>query len=176
MNPSWTLRTGRLRLQPVGWADLADLVALKGDPLVYAVMLGGLRTPGRVADELAEDLAFWGGHGVGMWTVRHLAGGPLLGLTGLHERPDGLGIALRFAFRPEARGRGLGREAASAALRFAHDVAGLQRVVAVARESNFASRLVLGGIGMVECGSVTRDGHPLLIFESRRQLPPPPPP
>ena len=59
-------------------------------------------------------------------------------------------MALRFALWPEAQGRGLAREAAFAALRFGHDAARLPRIVAVARESNFASRMILGGIGMHE--------------------------
>ena len=160
------IRTGRLLLLPVAWSDIADLQALKSDPLVYAQMLGGVRSPAEVAAELAEDAAFWGHHGAGMWMVRAAEGGAALGLAGLHERTDGRGIALRFAFKPEARGRGLAREAAGAALRFAHDQARLPRVIAVARETNIGSRTVLGGIGMRECGAFLRHGEPMLVYES----------
>ena len=166
MNPAWVIRTGRLVLTPVAWPDLPDLVALKGDPSVYAQMLGGVRSPAQVRDELAAEQAFWAARGVGMWAAREAGGGALLGTTGLHERPDGLGIALRFAFRPQMRGRGLAREAAGAALRFAHDRAGLPRVVAVTREANIASRTVLGAIGMRENGGFLRDGHRMLVYES----------
>jgi len=152
-------------LTPVGWPDMPDLCALKGDPLVYATMLGGVRSPVQVAIELAEDTAFWARRGVGMWIARDLQG-TAVGLSGLHERSDGLGIALRFAFRPEIRGRGLAREAAGAALRFAHDRARVKRVRAVARESNIASRTVLGAIGMRECGTFMREGHRMLVYES----------
>lgn len=165
MIASWSIRTGRLRLTPVGWQDIEDLCALKGDPLVYATMLGGVRGPVQVAAELAEDTIFWARHAVGMWIVRDL-GGEAVGLTGLHERTDGLGIALRFAFRPETRGRGLAREAAGAGLRFAHDRARLRRVIAVAREDNIASRTVLGAIGMRESGTFLRAGDRMLIYES----------
>lgn len=166
MNPAWVVRTGRLVLTPVGWPDLADLVALKGDASAYAQMLGGVRGPAQVRDELAEEQAFWAARGVGMWTVRGLEDEALIGLTGLHDRPDGLGMALRFAFRPERRGRGLGREAAGAALRFAHDRAGLPRVVAVTRETNLAARTVIGAIGMRRCGEFMRSGERVLVFES----------
>ncbi len=131
-------------------------------------MLGGVRGPALVQRELAEDTAFWARHGVGMWIVRPVGGGVPLGLVGLHERADGRGIALRFAFTPASRGKGLAREAAGAALRFAHERAGLARVVAVARDSNIGSRTVLGGIGMRECGSFVRDGEAMLVFESVR--------
>jgi RimJ/RimL family protein N-acetyltransferase len=166
MNDGWTLRTGRLVLRPVAYADLAELVRLKGDPLVFAVMLGGVRTPEQTARELADDIGFWGAHGAGMWTVRSAEGGDFLGLVGMHGRPDGRGIALRFALHAHAQGRGYASEAAGAALRFAHDRAGLERIVAVARASNIGSRQVLGAIGMRECERYERDGYEVVVFES----------
>ena len=153
-------------LAPVGWRDRDALRALKADPASFALMLGGVRTAAQADAELAGDLAFWARFGAGMWTVRGLGDETLLGITGLHERPDGRGIGLRFAFWPATRGRGLAREAAGAALRFAHDRAGLPRVVAVAREDNTGSRLVLGAIGMRECGEFWRAGQLMLVYES----------
>jgi len=172
MNPTWTIRTGRLLLAPASWSDLADLQAIKADPRVFAMMLGGVRTPARVAEELAEDMAAWAAKGYGIWVVRDAETRALVGLTGLQERPDGRGVALRFAFWPEAQGRGLAREAAGAALRFGHEIAGLARIVAVARDENFASRMVLGGIGMTEAGRFIQDGYEMVLYESvRREMP-----
>lgn len=166
MNPAWVVRTGRLVMTPVAAGDLPDLMALKTDPLVFAVMLGGVRTPARVVEELAEEIADWGHYGAGIWALRGRSDGVFYGITGLEMRPDGLGMALRIALIPAAQGRGLASEAAFAALRFAHERAGLRRVVAVARESNFASRQVLGAIGMRLCGETLHDGVRRLIFES----------
>jgi RimJ/RimL family protein N-acetyltransferase len=168
VSPSWTIRTARLVLTPVAWTNLSDLQALKSDPQVFAVMLGGIRTPVRTAEELAEDIAFWAANGCGMWAVRDAETSSFQGIAGYMQRPDGRGIALRFAFWPHARGRGLAREAAGAALQFGHERAGLARVVAVARESNIASRTVLGGIGMVECETFVQDGHQMVLYESTR--------
>ena len=167
MNPSWCIATGRLFLRPVWGGDFADLAALKADPRVFAVMLGGVRTKVQTAEELAADVAFWGKHGVGMWAARSRADDTFLGTAGLLERADGRGMALRFAFRPEWRGQGLASEAALAALRFGHDRAGLDRIVAVARQDNFASRTLLGSIGMVPCEEFVRHGVPMVTFESR---------
>ena len=47
--------------------------------------------------------------------------------------------------------------------------AGLPRIIAVARESNMASRAVLTDIGMTECGEFRHQGHRMLVFESLRQ-------
>jgi RimJ/RimL family protein N-acetyltransferase len=168
MNASWVVRTGRLILRPVSYADLADLTRLKTDPRVFAVMLGGVRSPAVVADELAEDITFWGRHGMGMWAVRDAAAERFLGVTGLHLRPDGRGVALRFAMMPAAQGNGYASEAAAAALRFGHERAGLMRIVGVARETNVVSRIVLGAIGMVECDSYEREGYRVLVYESVR--------
>jgi RimJ/RimL family protein N-acetyltransferase len=175
MNPSWTIQTGRLAMRPVSYADLPELIALKADPQVFAVMLGGVRMPERTAEELAEDISFWGAHGVGMWAVRAVPpaapaaspGQELLGYVGLHQRPDGRGIALRFAFVTAARGRGYAAEAAGAALRFGHQRGGLARIIAVAREDNIGSRQVLGGIGMVECETYLRGSERMIVYESR---------
>ena len=160
-------------MRPVAYSDLADLRALKSDPRVFAVMLGGVRGTAAVADELAADIQFWGAHGVGMWAVRDARCEAFLGLVGLHARPDGRGMAIRFAMTTASQGRGYATEAAGAALRFAHDRVGIGRVVAVARANNIGSRQVLGGIGMVECDTWERDGEVMLVYESgaRQDLP-----
>jgi RimJ/RimL family protein N-acetyltransferase len=164
MSPAWVLRTARLVLSPVSSGDLADLRAFKADPLVYAIMLGGVRTYAQTADDLAHDMMNWGRYGFGMWTIREA--GHFAGITGLDYRADGRGVALRFAVPQEAQGRGLAREAAYAALRFGHDRAGLARIIAVARESNFGSRNVIGGIGMRESGTFDQRGHTMILYES----------
>ena len=168
MSPAWTLRTGRLILVPLAWTDLADLIALKADPRVFAAMLGGVRGPAQAALELAADVSFWAARGYGIWTVRDANSGIFQGITGLMEREDGRGVALRFALWPQVRGRGLAREAAGAALMFGHETARLDRIVAVAAEDNIASRTVLGGIGMIERERFPRDGRMMILYDSRR--------
>ena len=160
------VRTARLLLSPVQWRDMDDMAALKGDAGAFALMLGGVRSRVQAEAEMADDLAFWARRGVGIFTVREE--GRFLGMTGMHERPDGRGLSLRFALFPSARGRGIAREAAGAALRFAHD-AGEALVIGVAREDNFASRTTLGGIGMTVTSRFERDGYPMLVYESVRR-------
>lgn len=167
MNPAWTIHTPRLVLTAVSGHDLVDLRAIKANPGVFAVMLGGVRNDVQTADELANDIAAWGRHGFGMWAIREA--GRFVGVTGLEHRPDGRGVALRFALWPEAQGHGLAREAAFAALCFGHDRAGLPRIVGVARKSNFGSRMVLGAIGMREAGTFEQRGHAMILYESVRK-------
>lgn len=163
----FSIRTARLVLTPVSYADFSAIVAIKTDPRVYALILGGVRNVVRAAEELSEEIRFWAVHGYGMWSVHDAKNGSFLGLTGFMERPDGRGTALRFAFWPQFQGHGYAREAAAAALRFGHERARLRRIIAVARESNFASRTVLGGIGMREAGRFEQGGHTMILYESR---------
>ena len=165
MNPAWVAHTGRLALTPIQASDLSDIAALKADPRSFAILLGGVRSPQRAREELADDIRFWGAHGFGMWTARLATDGGFVGLVGLMGRTDGLGIALRFALRADRHGRGYASEAAGAALRFGHG-RGLRRIVAVAREDNTGSRGVLGGIGMRLVRRWERNGVPMLLYES----------
>ncbi len=168
MSPFWIVHTARLTLSPVGGRDLPDLRALKSDPRVFAIMLGGVRNAAQTAEELAEDVIAWGRNGYGIWSIRETETRRFVGITGLEARPDGRGVALRFALDPEAQGRGMAREAAGAALRYGHEQVRLTRIVAVARDSNFGSRMVLGGIGMTECARFEQNGHEMVMYESLR--------
>ncbi|MCX5615251.1 GNAT family N-acetyltransferase [Bombella saccharophila] len=161
------LRTARLLLRPVNWPDMEDMARLKADGAAFGSMLGGVRSRAQAEAEMAEDVAFWAERGVGIFSI--IEQNRFVGMTGVHERPDGRGLGLRFALFPWASGRGIAREAAAIALNFVLDT-GIERVVAVAREDNRASRLVLGSIGMSLLDQFERDGHTMLVYE-RRQTP-----
>ncbi|MBR0643675.1 GNAT family N-acetyltransferase [Roseomonas hellenica] len=164
--PGRILRTARLMLLPPGQENLADLIRLKADVRVFDLMLHGVRTPDRTREELEDDIDFWAVRGYGTWCVFLRDAGDFLGICGLMERPDGRGVALRYALWPECRGHGYAREAARAALDFGHR-AGLPRIIAVARDSNIASVEVLTDIGMTPAGEFQNQGNRMLVFESR---------
>jgi RimJ/RimL family protein N-acetyltransferase len=162
------VRTERLTLVPPGKENLPDLIRLKADPRVFGLMLHGVRTPERTREELEDDIEFWAVRGYGTWCVFLTETGEFLGIAGLMERPDGRGVAMRFALWPECRGKGYAREAAKAGLEFGHR-AGLQRIIAVAWVENLASRTVLRDIGMLECDAFTYRGRRMIVYESVRQ-------
>jgi hypothetical protein len=111
MSPRWTLRTARLVLTPVNGVDLPDLIRIKGDPRVFAVMLRGVRSVTQTHEELARDVIAWGAEGFGIWTIREAGSGGFVGITGLERRPDGRGVALRpRGSRTGAHHRGGARE------------------------------------------------------------------
>jgi RimJ/RimL family protein N-acetyltransferase len=165
VSPGFGITTARLSLRPVAREHLPDLVRLKADPRVFSFMLHGVRSPERTREELEDDIEFWLVRGYGTWSVFERDTGEFLGVCGFMERPDGRGVALRFALWPECRGKGYAREAAAAALEFGRR-AGLRRIIAVARETNTASRAVLSDIGMREAGEFRNQGHRMLLFEA----------
>jgi RimJ/RimL family protein N-acetyltransferase len=168
-NPLWRIRTGRLQLAPVAFDDFGDLAALKADPLAFGMLYGGVRDRERAMLELGQDIAFWGRTGVGMWAVRIASParcGALVGITGIMERVDGRGMALRFALGAHWRGRGYAAEMASAALRFAHERAHLPVVIAVARETNMESRTLLASIGMTVRETFMQKGWRMFLYAS----------
>lgn len=128
-------------------------------------MLHGTRTPERAREELEDDRESWLVRGYGTWAVYERETGDFLGITGLMERPDGRGLALRYALWPACRGKGFAREAARAALAFGFR-RDLTRIIAVAWEGNMSSRLVLADIGMRECDSFIYRGRHMLVFEA----------
>jgi RimJ/RimL family protein N-acetyltransferase len=165
VSPGLGITTARLSLRPVAREHLDDLARLKADPRVFSFMLHGVRSPERTREELEDDIEFWLVRGYGTWSVFERDTGEFLGICGFMERPDGRGVALRFALWPECRGKGYAREAAAAALDFGRR-AGLQRIIAVARDTNTASRAVLSDIGMTEAGEFRNQGHRMLLFEA----------
>ncbi|MCX2563263.1 GNAT family N-acetyltransferase [Acetobacter thailandicus] len=168
MTDARTVRTGRLLLKPVSWSDMEDMVRLKQDGSAFGQMLGGVRTRQQAEQDMADDIAFWACHKVGILTIHEE--NRFVGMTGVHDRPDGRGFSLRFSLYPWASGRGIAREAASAALNFSHD-AGVERLIAVAKESNLSSCSILKGIGMRQCDTFERDGQRMLVYESFRPAP-----
>lgn len=166
LRSSRIVTTERLMMIPPGKENMPDLIRLKGDERVFGWMLHGVRTPERAQEELEDDVDFWEVRGYGTWCVFERETGAFLGICGFMERPDGRGVALRYALWPECRGKGFAREAARAALAFGHR-AGLKRIIAVAREENIASRAVLADIGMAPAGEFRHQGHRMLVFESQ---------
>lgn len=147
---------------------MPDILALKTDVLTFSSMLGGVRTSWQVQKEMAEDILYWGSHRIGIYTVRkHIQNrtGQFLGITGIHLRNDNRGHALRFALWGWAQGKGYAREAVFAVLSAAHE-RGYQRIVAVTKERNIASRRILGSIGMNVEEQFMRHGYKMLTYVS----------
>jgi hypothetical protein len=79
----------------------------------------------------------------------------VIGLGGLQPLGATDDVEVGWWLVPERWGQGLATEVGRAALRFAFDVAGLERVMAVAHPDNLASRRVMERLGMRPLDVVT---------------------
>ena len=158
------LVTQRLDLRPITMADTDRLAIFHADPRVMSLLQHGVLTRAQSDALVADYEAEWPALGFGSWTATERASGQLVGLGGLRVHNGGLGVAMRVAFTPDAQGKGYGPEFGRAALAFGFDVVGLDRVIAITRDSNVASQRSLEKFGMVREREYKADGKTLLLY------------
>lgn len=159
------LVTERLELRPITLADADRLAVFHSDARVMNLLQHGVLSRSQSDAMVAQYEAEWQALGFGSWTIEERAGGRLVGLGGLRIHDGGFGVALRVAFIPEAQGKGYGPELGRAALAFAFDVVGLDRVVAITRPDNLPGQRSLEKFGMVLEREYERaDGRALLLY------------
>jgi RimJ/RimL family protein N-acetyltransferase len=159
------LLTERLDLNPVTMADAERLAVLHADARVMNLLKHGVLSRAESDALVADYEAEWRALGFGSWTASERASGRLVGLGGLRIHEGDYGVALRGAFTPESQGKGYGPELGRAALAFAFDVVGLDRVVAITRPDNLPGQRSLEKLGMRRERELRReDGRTLLLY------------
>jgi RimJ/RimL family protein N-acetyltransferase len=164
------LVTERLELRPITTADADRLAVLHANARVMNLLKHGVLSRAQSDAMVADYEAEWPALGFGSWTIEERAGeeragGRLVGLGGLRIHDGGFGVALRGAFIPEAQGKGYGPELGRAALTFAFDIVGLDRVNAITRPDNIAGQRSLEKFGMMREREIKADdGRTLLLY------------
>jgi ribosomal-protein-alanine N-acetyltransferase len=147
------LRTRRLSIRPLTPADGADVYAVFAAP---EVMRYWNSSPPADLEEAGEWARYLAGMqrrlGYAQWRVSERGTGRLVGIAGLQPLDGGPEVELTYALVPSAWGRGFATEAAAAALRFAFEESGLERVVGIAKRENGASVAVLRKAGLRSLG------------------------
>ncbi|GAA0584637.1 GNAT family N-acetyltransferase [Paractinoplanes ferrugineus] len=158
------IETDRLRLRRWRDDDLDALAAINADPEVMRYILdGAVRDRAQSADSLARMMRDWDERGFGLFAVERRDTGALLGWAGLAvpeflpEVLPAVEIGWRLA-RP-AWGRGYATEAAAAALRFAFEEHGLDRVISIRHVDNERSRRVMEKLGLTHEFDTVVPGH-----------------
>src|SRR5215472_8366748 len=148
-----TLQTPRLVLRRWRAEDMAALAAINADPEVMRwIGTGATRDPDQTRAGLDAFERQWAESGFGIFAVQVRETGELAGLTGLavpHFLPEvmpAVEIAWRFA-RPFWN-KGIGTEAARAALDFGLTGCGLDRIIAIVQVGNDASERIMLKLGM----------------------------
>jgi RimJ/RimL family protein N-acetyltransferase len=163
------LTTPRLVMRPADDTDLADLTALMADPEVAGRLYHGVLDEAGARALLADYQATWRQHGYGMWSLRRRDDGSFVGVCGLWNRDDGLGAATRIALARAAWGQDFAGETGHAVLRYAFEVVGLPRLVAITRATNPTAQRALVRIGWRLEEEVEKDGRVLLRYAMTRE-------
>jgi RimJ/RimL family protein N-acetyltransferase len=180
--------TARLRLEPVGPGNAADLWLVQSDDEVWPWY--GTEKPTRAqAEESARSMGeSWRWHGVHKWIAYDRLTGAVVGRGGLSRTPvdDDWGQLYRFlpdepwvraehparrpfvahrdwleigwALRHEFRDRGYAAELGRAGLAYAFDTLGARAVVSCTVRHNVRSRAVMERIGMRYAGEIRSRG------------------
>ncbi len=165
------LLTERLRLRPPAEADLDALYALYSDPRVEPWI--GHHSREDTAVELSFHIAHWSRFGWGWWAVEDLATGEVIGDCGLQPFARvGPEVEVGYELQPEHWGAGLGTEAARASVEHGLKALELDRIIAVVKHGNTASRRVLEKSGLRLAGEREAYGELLLEYETGSQAEP----
>ncbi|TQM44125.1 RimJ/RimL family protein N-acetyltransferase [Pseudonocardia cypriaca] len=180
--------TARLRLEPVGPANAADLWLVHSDDAVWRWYENGRPSPEQAQQRATSMADSWRFHGVHKWIAYDRVSGEVVGRGGLSRTPvdDDWGqiyaflpaepwvraahrirrpfvahanwLEIGWALRGEFRGRGYASEIGRAGLAFAFDVLGVQAVVSCTVRHNVRSRAVMERIGMRYAGEIRSRG------------------
>jgi ribosomal-protein-alanine N-acetyltransferase len=115
------------------------------------VTLGGIRNQAGTAAYLARNLEHWAEHGFGIWMLRDLQTGTMMGRAVLRhlEIDDVDEVEVGYGFLPEYWGCGLATEIALACVRLGLEELRLRTLVAITLTTNRGSRRVLEKTGLV---------------------------
>jgi ribosomal-protein-alanine N-acetyltransferase len=118
--------------------------------------------------KLERQIAHHAEHGFGMCSVDLLASGETLGAAGLQHLEGGPEVEVGYRFLRHNWGNGYATESALASIAYGFEEVALERIVAVALESNVASRRVLEKCGLTEIGVVHVYGLEHVKYEIAR--------
>jgi RimJ/RimL family protein N-acetyltransferase len=143
------LETDRLRLRAWRDDDLETLHRLNCDERVYRYLTGSPSTRAESEAQLARFRAHWAEHGFGICALEERASGRMVGRAGLafHRLwPDD--PELGWMLDPDVWGRGYATEAGAAALNWAFELGGFERVVSIVHPENGRSIRVQDRLGL----------------------------
>ncbi len=143
------IETPRLRLRQFTPDDSDDLYRIYSHPDLFKYMSNDKpllwEQTREVIDSFTES---WQKYRFGVWAVIYKRNQKLIGHCGLKFLENTTEIQVGYLLLKAYWGMGLGTEAASASLKYGFEVAKLEKIVAVAKPENVASRRVMEKVGM----------------------------
>jgi ribosomal-protein-alanine N-acetyltransferase len=143
------ISTNRLCLRRFSKEDLNDYAKIMGDHEVGKWFpKGDGYTREEAKRSLDSILEHWDKHGFGIWAITDRERKVLLGRCGLNLIAETSEIEVDFVLARDSWGRGYATEAAKAALAYGFGTLMLDKIIALAKPENIASRRVIEKIGM----------------------------
>lgn len=164
------LMTDRLLLRPVEYQDIDQLVAMWTDPAV-ACAVGGAQEREAVRERLDEQVEAPTAGPYGRWPLIDKTSGIVVGDCGLlMTEIDGRAeVELSCMIARPAQGRGYASEIGEALLRFAFDILGAARVIALVDPRCAPAMALVDDLGMHLESTVTgADGAPRELWAVER--------
>jgi ribosomal-protein-alanine N-acetyltransferase len=164
------LTTDRLLLRMWREEDRAPFARMNADPEVMEFFVSPLTRED--SDALVDRIeAEFAEYGFGLWAVEEIEAGRFIGFTGLvhqtfeaHFTPA---VEISFRLARHSWGNGYATEAATEAIRYGFETAGLAEIVSMTAVQNARSRAVMRKLGMTHDPADdfdhprVPDGHPL---------------
>jgi len=164
------LTTDRLLLRPWRPADRQPFAQMNADPEVMEFFVAPMTREESDAfvDRIETGFAE---HGFGLWAVEEISTGEFIGFAGLlHQTFEASftpAFEVGYRLARHAWGHGYATEAATEAVRFGFEQAGLLEIVSMTAVGNIRSRAVMHKLGMTHDSDDdfdhprVPDGHPL---------------
>jgi len=164
------IETDRLLLTPVAEGDYEDLCALLADPGFYRHIFPQALTAEEAWFRLLRDIGHWQAMGYGNWTIRTREDGRYVGNVGLlnYRRivdPPLDAVEMGWGLSPVFQGRGLAFEAAMAAIAWAEQHLGADRLVCMISPENGPSLALAGRLGFARYADTTYKGEAVILLE-----------
>jgi RimJ/RimL family protein N-acetyltransferase len=143
--------TNRLRITELAESDADFILELLNTP-GFLEYIGdrGVRNRDDALRYIREGPGrSYAANGFGLWRVGLIPGGEAIGIAGLLKRDSLPDVDIGFAFLPSFCGYGYAHESSSAIMRYAEQVLGLKRVVAITARENDRSIALLHKLGFV---------------------------
>jgi [ribosomal protein S5]-alanine N-acetyltransferase len=165
------VETARMVCERLRPDHLAELERLLRDPRVsrWVSATPDPPTKRQVASGLAAKVEHWERYGFGLWLLRDLATGEMVGRGGLQHTfvAETHEVEVGWAIVPERWGEGLGTELAQVSLDVAFDQLHLLQVVAFTLPDNVASRRVMEKGGFRYEREIEHVGLPHVLYSAR---------
>lgn len=163
------IETPRLNLRQANNNDCNWIFALNHDPLWLRFIgnrgVHSITDAKRYIQSTHEHIEE---HGYGLLAVECRLTQRPFGLCGLINRPLFSVPDLGFALLPEARGRGIGKEAASGVIEFAANTLNVSHLTAMTHVDNADSKTLLTRLGFHKQGTMySADGSRQILFIRR---------